>query len=142
MKKTIAALAICLFAAGAAHAAMPQTPNTITPDLLAEATAKLNNPPAEKPAATEQQNAQTPKGSPESGSNTIAPNGTVPEQEAAVKTPANVKTAETDTEQGKNTVQQQVKQPRVVARCTPHGKNRTCQRKLVFNQTGRFYLLC
>lgn len=116
MKKTIAALAICLFAAGAAHAAMPQTPNTITPDLLAEATAKLNNPPAENPAGTEQQNAQTPKGSPESGSNTTAPNGTVPEQEAAVKTPANVKTADPDTEQSKNTVQQQVKQPRVVRR--------------------------
>ena len=58
MKKTIAALAICLFAAGAAHAAMPQTPNTITPDLLAEATAKLNNPPAENPAGTEQQTRQ------------------------------------------------------------------------------------
>ena len=65
MKKTISALAICLVTAGAAHAAMPQTPNTITPDLLAEATAKLNNPPAENPAGTEQQNAQTPKGSPE-----------------------------------------------------------------------------
>ena len=116
MKKTIAALALCLFAAGAAHAAMPQTPNTITPDLLAEATAKLNNPPAEKPAATEQQNAQTPKGSPESGSNTTAPNGTAPEQEAAVKTPANVKNAEPGTEKGKNTVQQQIKQPRVVRR--------------------------
>lgn len=102
MKKTIAALAICLFAAGAAHAAMPQTPNTITPDLLAEATAKLNNPPAEKPTGTEQQNAQTPKGSPEpESSNTTAQNGTVPEHEAAVKTPANVKTAETDAEQGK-----------------------------------------
>lgn len=117
MKKTIAALAICLFAAGAAHAAMPQTPNTITPDLLAEATAKLNNPPAENPTGTEQQNAQTPKESPEpESSNTTAPNGTAHEQEAAVKTPANVKTAETDTEQGKNTVQQQVKQPRVVRR--------------------------
>ena len=82
MKKTIAALAICLFAAGAAHAAMPQTPNTITPDLLAEATAKLNNPPAENQTSTEQQNAQTPKGSPEpESSNTTAPNGTAPEQE-------------------------------------------------------------
>lgn len=99
MKKTIAALlAICLFAAGAAHAAMPQAPNTITPDLLAEATAKLNNPPAENPAGTEQQNAQSPE--PES-SNTTAPNGTAPKQEAAVKTPANVKTAEPGTEQGK-----------------------------------------
>ena len=117
MKKTIAALAICLFAAGAVHAAMPQTPNTITPDLLAEATAKLNNPPAKKPAGTEQQNAQTPKESPEpGGSNTTAPNGTAPEQEAAVKTPANVKTADPDTENGKNTVQRQVKQPRVVRR--------------------------
>lgn len=117
MKKTIAALAICLFAAGAAHAAMPQTPNTITSDLLAEATAKLNNPPAENPTGTEQQNAQTPKDSPEpESSNTTAQNGTAPEQEAAVKTPANVKTAETDTGQGKNTVQQQVKQPRVVRR--------------------------
>ena len=88
MKKTIAALAICLFAAAAAHAAMPQAPNTITPDLLAEATAKLNNPPAENPAGTEQQNAQTPKESPEpESSNTTAPNGTAPEQEAAVKTP-------------------------------------------------------
>ena len=56
MKKTIAALAICLFAAGAAHAAMPQTPNTITPDLLAEATAKLNNPPAENPWQKQRQN--------------------------------------------------------------------------------------
>ena len=65
MKKTIAALAICLFAAAAAHAAMPQTPNTITPDLLAEATAKLNNPPAENQTGTKQQNAQTPKESPE-----------------------------------------------------------------------------
>ena len=84
MKKTIAALAICLFAAGTAHAAMPQTPNTITLDLLAEATAKLNNPPAENPAGTEQQNAQTPKDSPEpESSNTTAPNGTAPEQEAA-----------------------------------------------------------
>lgn len=64
MKKTIAALAICLFAAGAAHAAMPQTPNTITPDLLAEATAKLNNPPAEKPTGTEQQNAPNAKRQP------------------------------------------------------------------------------
>ena len=117
MKKTIAALAICLFAAGTAQAAMPQTPNTITPDLLAEATAKLNNPPAEKPAGTEQQNAQTPKDSPEpESSNTTAQNGTAPEQEAAVKTPANVKTAEPGTEKGKNTVQQQVKQPRVVRR--------------------------
>ena len=51
MKKTIAALAICLFAAGTAQAAMPQTPNTITPDLLAEATAKLNDPPAENQPA-------------------------------------------------------------------------------------------
>ena len=117
MKKTIAALAICLFAAAAAQAAMPQTPNTITPDLLAEATAKLNNPPAENPAGTEQQNAQTPKDSPEpESSNTTAPNGTAPEQEAAVKTPANVKTAEQGTKNGKNTVQQQVKQPRVVRR--------------------------
>ena len=81
---------------------MPQAPNTITPDLLAEATAKLNNQPAEKPAGTEQQNAQTPQESPEpESSNTTAPNSTAPEQEAAVKTPANVKTAETDTEQGK-----------------------------------------
>lgn len=118
MKKTIAALAICLFAAGAAHAAMPQTPNTITPDLLAEATAKLNNPPAENPAGTEQQNDQTPKESPEpESSNATAQNGTAPEQEAAVKTPANVKNAETDTEQDKNTVQQQVLfLPRVVRR--------------------------
>ena len=61
MKKTIAALAICLFAAGGAQAAIPQAPNTITPDLLAEATAKLNNPPAENQTGTEQQNAQTPK---------------------------------------------------------------------------------
>lgn len=117
MKKTIAALAICLFAAGAAHAAMPQTPNTITPDLLAEATVKLNNPPAENPAGTEQQNDQTPKESPEpESSNTTAQNSPAPEQEAAVKTPANVKTAEQGTEKGKNTVQQQVKQPRVVRR--------------------------
>ena len=117
MKKTIAALAICLFAAGAAQAAIPQTPNTITPDLLAEATAKLNNPPAENQTGTEQQNAQTPKESPEpESSNTTAQNGTAPEQEAAVKTPANVKTAEPNAEKDKNTVQQQVKQPRVVRR--------------------------
>lgn len=118
MKKTIAALAICLFAAGAAHAAMPQTPNTITPDLLAEATAKLNNPEEKTSANAEQQAAQQAKSKQTTGSSTTAaePNGTAPEQEAAVKTPANVKTAPA-AGQNKNTAQQtQPKPPRVVRR--------------------------
>lgn len=116
MKKTIAALAIFLLTATPAHTAMPHTPDSITPDLLTEAKAKLNNPAAETPAETKQQHSQTPKASHESGgSNTAVKNSKAQEQETSAKTPANVKDDKSGTKQDKPTVQQ-VKQPRIVRR--------------------------